>query len=211
LYSPSGGVSTTVLNGGGAGGGLPYAAVRGCALAGGGNAAKASCDAMAGVGELLIFASYDMNFRGCADESGFSTWKPNPLREVRNCLADKAQAIGCDAALSWSLQRAEDVSAMDSDLVVLGAAARNLRAFCGIPPASLAAERRQASGGAEALTPIDALIEAEHGRWRRHYERYDAEVFMVLMCKQTRPDVRPNLSDLEKAMCAVVLSRGDRS
>lgn len=210
LYTPNGGVSTTVLNGGGgAGGGLPYAAVRGCALASGG-AAKASCDAMAGVGELLIFASYDMNFRGCADESGFSTWKPNPLREVRNCLADKAQAVGCDAALSRSLQRAEDVSAVDPNLVGLGVAARNLRAFCGIP-ASSAAERRQAGGADDALTPIDALIEAEHGRWRRHYERYDAEVFMVLMCKQTRPDVRPNLSDLEKAMCAVVLSRGDRS
>jgi len=210
FYSPSGGVSTTVLNGG-ARGGLPYAIVRDCGLAGAMGKATKSCDAIAGVDELLIFVSYDVNFSACAEENGFSTWSPNPLREVRNCLAAKAQTIPCSAVLVRPLLRAEGLSTMDAGFVGLGVAARNLRTFCTIPPPKSAVQTDEAMVGGQVLTPIDALIEAEHGRWRRHYERYTAEVFMVLMCKQTRPDVRPNLSDLEKTMCAAIAARGGKS
>ncbi|EJL21732.1 hypothetical protein PMI01_05147 [Caulobacter sp. AP07] len=208
LYSPNGGVSTTVLNGGGAGGGLPYAAVRGCVLAG---KAGKRCADLAGVDELLLFVSYEVNFWPCAEQVGFSVSEPNPHRELQMCLVAKAEAIPCDAALERPLLRAEGVAAMDRRFAKLEAATSNLRRFCALQPPKSAVEREQALVQGERLTPIDALVEAEHERWRMHYEHYAAERFMVIVCSQTPKGLRLNLSDLEKSMCAVEIPRGGKS
>jgi hypothetical protein len=210
LYSPSGGVSTTVLNGGGAGGGLPYAAVRGCALARADDPGR-RCAGLAGVDELLLFVSYEVNFWPCAEQVGFSVSEPNPHRELQMCLVAKAEAIPCDVALARPLLRAEGVAAMDRRFAKLEAATSNLRRFCALQPPKSAVEREQALVQGERLTPIDALVEAEHERWRLHYEHYTAERFMVIICTLTAKELRGELSNLEKSMCAVEIPRGGKS
>ena len=209
LYTPGGGVSTTVLNGGGAGGGLPYAAVRGCALAGA-NDPKGRCAGMAGVDELLLFASYEVNFWPCAKRVGFTIEEPNSFREVRSCLIAGAETISCDGALEHALLRAEGVAAMDRRFAGLVSAAATLRRFCALQPPKSVVQVEQALIQGEWLTPIDALVEAEHRRWRRHNEDYAAERFMVIICTLTAKGLRGNLSDLEKSMCVVEIPPGGR-
>jgi hypothetical protein len=208
LYSPSGGVSTTVLHGGG-GGGLPYAAVRGCALAGATDP-KGRCAGMAGVDELLLFASYEVNFWPCAKQVGYTVETPNSFREVRSCLIAGAETISCDGALEHALLRAEGIAAIDRRFAGLVSAAANLRRFCALQPPKSAEQVEQALVQGEWLTPIDALVEAEHRRWPRHNEHYAAERFMVIICTLTAKGLRGKLSDLEKSMCVVEVPPGGR-
>lgn len=209
FYSPSGGVSTTVLNGGGTGGGLPYAAMRGCALAGAAGASE-RCAGMAGVGELLLFASYDVNFWPCAKQVGFTIEEPNSFREVRSCLIAGAETISCGDALEHALLRADGVAAMDRRFAGVVSAAATLRRFCALQPPKSADEVEQALVQAEWLTPIDALVEAEHKRWRRHNEHYAAERFLVIICTLTPKGLGGNLSNLEKSICAVEIPPAGR-
>lgn len=209
FYSPSGGVSTTVLNGGGAGGGLPYAAVRGCALAGADGASE-RCAGLAGVDELLLFVSYDVNFWPCARPAGFTVDTPNSFREVRSCLIAGAETISCGDALEHALLRAEGVAAMDGRFAGLVNAAANLRRFCALQPPKSAEQVEQALVQGEWLTPIDALVEAEHRRWRLHNEHYAAERFMVIICTLTAKGRGGELSHLEKSMCVIEVPPGGR-
>lgn len=209
FYSPSGGVSTTVLNGGGADGGLPYAAVRGCALAGA-NDPKGRCAGLTGLDELLLFASYDVNFWPCAKQAGFTVETPNSFREVRSCLISGSETISCDGTLEHALLRAEGVAAMDRRFAGLVSAAANLRRFCVLQPPEPAVQVERALVQGEWLTPIDALVEAEHRRWRQHNEHHAAERFMVIICTLTTKGRGGELSDLEKSMCAVEVPPGGR-
>lgn len=209
FYSRSGGVSTTVLNGGGAGGGLPYAAARGCALAGA-NDPKGRCAGLTGLDELLLFASYEVNFWPCARRAGFTVETPNSFREVRSCLISGAETISCNGALEHVLLRAEGVAAMDRRFVGLVSPAANLRRFCALQPPRSAVQVEQALVQGEWLTPIDALVEAEHRRWRRHNEHYAAERFMVIICTLTDKGRGGELRGLEKSMCVVEVPPGGR-
>jgi hypothetical protein len=205
FYSPSGGVSTTVLNGGGAGGGLPYAAVRGCALAGA-NDPKGRCAALEGVGDLLIVISYEENFHACADMDGFSGTNGNPYRQLRNCLVEKSDAIPCGGALAQPLLRAEGLATLDGRFASLALSAQALRTFCDLKPAnSNGAERALVAGG--SLTPIDAVIEAKEDRRPPPSGYYRADTFMVLMCRLKASELGLKLSEVEKSMCSIVVPR----
>lgn len=210
LYTPNGGVSTTVLNGGGAGGGLPYAAVRECALAGASDP-EGRCADLAGVDELLIFISYETNFSACATQAGFATWAPNPYRDVQKCLVAKAEAISCDAVLAAPLLRAKGMADLDRRFAGLESAADNLRAFCGLRSSASAEEIGKAMAQGVQLTPIDALVDVELGRRRPYYNAYAADHFLVLMCRLTPRDLGLKLSNLEKSMCAVAVPREGKS
>jgi hypothetical protein len=206
FYSPSGGVSTTVLHGGGAGGGLPYAAVRGCAL-GGSDADR--CATLSGADDLLIIISYEQNFHTCADKVGFSNTNGNPHRQLRNCLVEKAEAIPCDGALAHPLLRAEGLATLDVRFAGLAVSAQGLRDFCGLKPTNPGGAEAALAAG-ESLTPIDAVVEAKQNHRRPPSDFYRADNFMVLMCRLTSRELGLNLSETEKSMCAIAVPRGDR-
>jgi hypothetical protein len=158
----------------------------------------------------FIVVSYEVNFWPCAKQTGYSVETPNSFREVRGCLIAGAETISCDGALEQALLRADGVAAMDRRFAGLFSAAANLRRFCALQPPRSAEEVEQALIQGEWLTPIDALVEAEHRRWRRHNEHYAAERFLVIICTLTAKGLRGNLSELEKSMCVIEAPPGGR-
>jgi hypothetical protein len=128
-----GSTSAGVLYSGAVSAGLPYALARFCSL----EVPRTERESVLckkarpeDVDEVLLVASYEVNFAGCTRKVKFGPFSRNEFRAVRNCLVQESRASRCEQDLATALRKVQALVWGTGRLAHLRQPARVLTEVC---------------------------------------------------------------------------------